>query len=435
MTGVYIFVEWIFTFIEVAMYFVIVHATKKDQFTKKKQMLLFPVIAGVIAAGVVLLNLVNFTSMLMTMLYAFLVFTVGASILYKGKFAELLIETLLYVTGLNLIEGFLLRLVGILWSSELVSAVTGGFCLKRVIVVSGFKLIEILLVFGIYYLIKHISIELKATWQAFILAAVGAVAAIFWVVQTTNSLNLKASLFEIIVAAVCVLICFVGYFIFRLRRIQQEQEHISLENKLLKMNYQAAEDSYEANAKLYHDMRNHFSLLQTYLAEGKVAEAQEYLQKLGNGSQSYSIEKWTGVDAIDYILSQKVEKAKQDGIDVTVQAEYPKECSIDPVDLCTVLTNLFDNAIEACMKQPDGADRKIALTIRRIHQFVIIKIENSSDAEPTMKSGSLVTSKKDSKHHGWGMKSVKSAVEKYNGTVEYEYKDGTFSVSVMMFYQ
>lgn len=435
MTGVYIFVEWIFTFIEVAMYFVIVHATKKDQFAKKKQVLLFPVVAGVIAGGVVLLNLVNFTSMLMTMLYAFLVFTVGASILYKGKFAELLIETLLYVTGLNLIEGFFLRLVGILWSSELVSAVTSGFCLKRVIVVSGFKLIEILLVFGIYHLIKHISIELKATWQAFIVSVVGAVAAIFWVVQTTNSLNLKVSLFEIIVAAVCVLICFVGYFIFRLRRIQQEQEHISLENKLLKMNYQAAEDSYEANAKLYHDMRNHFSLLQTYLAEGKVEEAQQYLQKLGTESKAYSVEKWTGVEAIDYILSQKVEKAKQNGVDVTVQAEYPKECSIDPVDLCTVLTNLFDNAIEACMKQPDGADRKIELTIRRIHQFVIIKIENSSDVEPTMKSGSLVTSKKDSKHHGWGMKSVKSAVEKYNGTVEYEYKDGTFSVSVMMFYQ
>ncbi len=435
MTGVYIFVEWIFTFIEVAMYFVIVHATKKDPFTKKKQVLLFPVVAGVIAGGVVLLNLVNFTSMLMTMLYAFLVFTVGSSILYKGKFAELLLETLLYVTGLNLIEGFLLRLVGVIWSSELVAKVTGGFCIERVAVVSGFKLIEILLVFGIYYLIKHISVELKATWQAFIVSVVGAVAAIFWVVQTTNSLNLKAGLFEIIVAAVCVLICFVGYFIFRLRRIQQEQEHISLENKLLKMNYQAAEDSYEANAKLYHDMRNHFSLLQTYLAEGKVEEAQHYLQKLGTESKAYSVEKWTGVDAIDYILSQKVEKAKQNGIDVTVQAEYPKECSIDPVDLCTVLTNLFDNAIEACMKQPDGVARKIELTIRRIHQFVIIKIENSSSVEPVMKSGSLVTSKKDGKHHGWGMKSVKSAVEKYNGTVEYEYKDGTFSASVMMFYQ
>lgn len=60
---------------------------------------------------------------------------------------------------------------------------------------------------------------------------------------------------------------------------------------------------------------------------------------------------------------------------------------------------------------------------------------STGNNEPVMKSGSLVTSKKDGKHHGWVMKSVKSAVETYNGTVEHEYKDGTFSVSVMMFYQ
>lgn len=435
MTSVYIFVEWIFTFIEVAMYFMIVHATKKDQFTKKTQMLLFPVIAGVIAGGVVLLNLVNFTSMLMTTLYAVLVFTVGASILYKGKFLELMLVNLLYIAGLNLVEGAMIGLVSIIWSSEAVVKMAAGFCIERTVIVTAFKLIEILLVFVIYKLIKRLSIELKPSWQAFLISAIGYLAALFWIIQFTNVINMKASPFETVITAVCILVCFIGYFIFRLRRIQQEQEHISFENKLLKMNYQAAEDSYEANAKLYHDMRNHFSLLQTYLAEGKVEEAQQYLQKLGTESKAYSVEKWTGVEAIDYILSQKVEKAKQNGIDVTVQAEYPKECSIDPVDLCTVLTNLFDNAIEACMKQPDGADRKIGLTIRRIHQFVIIKIENSSDVEPTMKSGSLVTSKKDGKHHGWGMKSVKSAVEKYNGTVEHEYKDGTFSVSVMMFYQ
>ena len=434
MTGVYIFVEWIFTFIEVAMYFVIVHATKKDQFTKKKQMLLFPVIAGVIAGGVVLLNLVNFTSMLMTMLYAFLVFTIGASILYKGRFVELLLENLLYITGLNLVEGLLLKLVSVIWSSEVVTKMAGGFCVERVIVVGAFKLIEILLVIGIYNLIKRKPIHLKASWEAFLISAIGCIAAIFWVIQVTSVTNIKTSPFEMIITAVCILVCFIGYFIFRLRRVQQEQEHIALENKLLRMNYQAAEDSYEANAKLYHDMRNHFSLLQTYLAEGKVEEAQEYLQKLGSKSHNYSVERWTGVDAIDYILSQKVERAKQNSIDITVQAEYPKECSIDPVDLCTILTNLFDNAIEACMKQPAGADRRIALTIRRIHQFVIIKIVNSSDVEPTTKSGSLVTSKKDGKHHGWGMKSVKSAVEKYNGTVEFGYKDGTFSVIVMMFY-
>ena len=435
MTGVYIFVEWIYTFIEVAMYFVIIHATKKDQFTKKKQMLLFPVVAGVIAGGVVLLNLVNFTSMLMTTLYAALVFTIGASILYKGKFLELLLENLLYIAGLNLIEGIMLGLVCIIWSSDAVNKMAAGFCIERIIIVTAFKMIEILLVLGIYKLIKYLSIELKPSWQAFLVSAIGYVVSFSWIVQITKVINMKVSPFEMIVTVICILICFIGYFIFRLKRMQQEQEHIALENKLLRMNYQAAEDSYESNAKLYHDMKNHFSLLQSYLTEGKITEAQEYLQKLGGESAAGAIEKRTGVEAIDYILSQKVDKARSLGIDVKIQAEYPKECSIDPVDLCTVLTNLFDNAIESCAKLPEGMERKIDLTIRRIHQFIIIRILNTAESEPVIRNGSLITSKQDASHHGWGMKSVKTAVEKYQGTIEYKYEDHLFTVSVMMFYK
>ena len=435
MIGIQIFAEWVFTFVEVVMYFSLVHAVMPDQFSKKKQMILLPAIAGVIAGGVVLLNLVNFTSMLMTMLYAFLVFTIGASILYKGKITELLLINLFYITGINLVEGFLLRMVGILWSPELVVKVVGGFCMERLIVVSCFKLIQIIAVFGICRLIHHLAPKLKASWKGILISAASSVAAIFWVVQASIVVNLKAGLFESVVAAVCVLICFVCYFYFRLRKTQQEQEHISLENKLLKMNYQAAEESYESNAKLYHDMRNHFSLLQSYLAEGNIAQAQEYLQKLGGNSPATSIEKRTGVEAIDYILSQKAAKAENLGIAMEIHAEYPKECSIDPVDLCTVLTNLLDNAIEACGQLPEEMERKIELTIRRIHQFIIIRLSNSAAAEPVIKNGKLITSKQDKAHHGWGLKSVKSAVEKYQGTMEYKYEDHLFTVSVMMFYQ
>lgn len=163
--------------------------------------------------------------------------------------------------------------------------------------------------------------------------------------------------------------------------------------------------------------------------------SQQYLQKLGGESHPYAVEKWTGVEAIDYILSQKVVSAESMGIQTEIHAEYPKECGIDPVDLCTILTNLMDNAIEACAKQPEGLERSISLTIRRIHQFIIIRLSNSAASEPVMKQGRLVTSKQDAEHHGWGTRSVQSAVEKYQGTVEYSYENGTFTVNVMMFYQ
>lgn len=276
MIGLQIFAEWIFTLSEVILYFVLVHAMKPDQFPEKKQRIFLTVIAGSIASGVVLLNLVNFTSMLMTMLYAFLVFTIGASILYKGKFIELFFINLIYLSGLNLVEGILLKIVGILGSPEIVKKVVSGFSMERLLVVSVFKLIEIIMVFGICRLIPHLALKLKASWKVVLISFAGCITSTFWVIQTTTVINLNVSLFESVVGAVCVLVCYLCYFLLQLWKIRQEQEYTAMENKLLRMNYEAAEESYESNAILYHDMKNHFLLLQTYMAEDKHQEAREY---------------------------------------------------------------------------------------------------------------------------------------------------------------
>ena len=63
-----------------------------------------------------------------------------------------------------------------------------------------------------------------------------------------------------------------------------------------------------------------------------------------------NVERLTGIEAIDYILGQKISVAEKEQITVTANVEYPKDCAIDPVDLCTILTNLTDNAIESAVK-------------------------------------------------------------------------------------
>jgi sensor histidine kinase regulating citrate/malate metabolism len=182
-------------------------------------------------------------------------------------------------------------------------------------------------------------------------------------------------------------------------------------------------------------MENHFSVIQSYLADGKIDEAKAYLNRLGKDRAAYCVERFTGIEAVDYILSQKAELARQQNVETSIHAEYPKDCNIDPVDLCTILTNLLDNAIEACEKQPKVFNKRLSVTIRRINQFIIIQVANSCMEEPRIIKGNLVTSKADRRHHGWGMKNIKSAVEKYNGTMEYEYSENVFTVSIMLFYQ
>ena len=202
----------------------------------------------------------------------------------------------------------------------------------------------------------------------------------------------------------------------------------------MQKNYEMARNAYQANAELYHDMRNHFLLLQNYLSDGKIEEAQRYLEKLSGSKAIQNADRWTGIEAIDYILAQKAGEAGRRQIDVTINAEYLGDCTIEPVDLCTIITNLLDNAMEGAEKCPARTDKKIDITIRRIHQFILINIKNSAAVPPVQRSGRIITTKKNKMRHGWGMRSILSAVEKYNGTVEYQYADSIFSTSVILFY-
>lgn len=435
MIGIQIFTEWVASFIEIALYFSIIHTVRQDQFQGKKQIAVFSGISAVIAVGVILLNMVNLSFSLMTNIYWFFAVSIGACILYRGKFTEFLFVAVSFVTGLYLLEGAIFLVINRIWSPEFTEKVLSGFGVSRMYVIIVVKIIEIIMVSIICVLLRRVAIKIKASFAVFFCSAAGFVCVIYWMLQTNKVLNLKLGLFDGILAAACVFICCSVYFFLRLREIQKEQDYIHLENKLLKKSYQEAEKSYESNARLYHDMRNHFLMLQNYLDEGKVPDAQQYLKTLSGDRMMGSVERWTGVEAIDYILSQKLEGAKKNGIETEIHAEYPKDCGIDPVDLCTILTNLLDNAIEACTKQPEGYARNLSVTIRRIHQFIIIRVVNNAAAAPVMKNGHFVTSKQEGHFHGWGMKSVKAAVERCHGTIEYEYKEGLFTVSVMIFYQ
>ena len=245
----------------------------------------------------------------------------------------------------------------------------------------------------------------------------------------------KLNGFQLTMGIMLIFVMMVLYLWLQMRKEKKEKAYTIQQNIILEKNYVATKESYETNAKLYHDMKNHFLLLQSYLKANRVEEAEAYLKKLSGDGMRYDYERYTGIEAIDYILSQKREKAENNHIHMKIHGEYPKDCKIDPVDLCTIFTNLLDNAFEACMKQPEGEPREIQVKIRRLHQFIIIKIANNSIVSPDIRNGKLHTSKNDRNLHGWGMRSVLSAVEKYQGTVQYEYHEKIFTVSVMLFYQ
>lgn len=434
MTGIQVLVEWLATFMEAVFYFSIIHVLAPEQFKRKKQIVMFMVIASIITTGVILLNFIDLSFSLTTIIYSVLALSFGACILFQGNFISFLFVSVVYITGLNFVDGLFMNLLEGAMGQGFSEQFQSGFSTMRIYVVLLFKIVESLVMVCVHFILKRAGLQLGKVRIALAGAILGFVSVTYWL-STSVLTDLKADLLQTILALAFVFIICSAYFYYRLRQIRQEQENTALQNKLLAKNYQVAKESYESNARLYHDMGNHFSIIQSYLADGKVEEAQAYLDRLGKDRAAYSVERFTGIEAVDYILSQKAELARQRNIETSIHAEYPKDCKIDPIDLCTILTNLLDNAIEACEKLPQSSTKKMSVTIRRINQFVIIQIANSCMEEPAIIKGNYVTSKADKRHHGWGIKNVKSAVEKYHGTMEFEYSENVFTVSVMLFYQ
>ncbi len=434
MTVLGICFEWLITFIEISLGHYFMRIFFEEQFSKKTQRIVNFVVISVTTTGVILLNLIDISFSIVTVLFAIIAIAIGSCVLYKGQFVDFLIVSLSFITGLNLLEWCYLNTIALIWSPAVIMTMESGFSILRALIIALAKGVEIVVSLILRPLLQKLVLNVEKTKLSLIAAVTAFLSSIclFRILGTGFESELNPGQLVLMII-ITFLLCFV-YLCYCLNRIRSEQRFTARQNYFLQKNYELVQTAYHANAELYHDMRNHFLLLQNYLADGKIAEAQNYLEKLSGNKAVLSAERWTGIEAIDYILGQKIANARQQQIAVTINTEYPKECRIEPIDLCAIITNLLDNAIDGAKKCPEFIDKKIDITIRRIHQFILIRITNSSAAPPAQHNGRLVTDKKDNQKHGWGIKSVVSAAEKYNGTVEYNYTDFMFSVSVMLFY-
>lgn len=202
-------------------------------------------------------------------------------------------------------------------------------------------------------------------------------------------------------------------------------------NALLEHDYQTLKNVYAANAKLFHDFHNHIDAVYHYLLKDHTAEAVHYIENLRSPMQEMIRTAWVGDEAIDYLINSKIALAVSQNIQVDTNIEFPRHTNIQSVDLVAILGNLLDNALEA-VRNVEDRFRFINLTIRRINDMLIIKVENGCSAAPAETNGNLQTSKADKTLHGWGLQSVRTAAERYDGTIGTEYSNHTFRAVVTL---
>lgn len=161
-------------------------------------------------------------------------------------------------------------------------------------------------------------------------------------------------------------------------------------------------------------------------------EAERYLAGMQQAVDGIFLQFSTGNPVTDVILNRKAQICQQEGIDFRGDFLYPAGLGIGAFDLGILLNNALDNAIEAGLKTA-GDHRFVSLRSYTKGRMFFLVVENTYDGKRPIEEGSLFrTTKKDTQLHGLGMKNMKSCVERYYGTMEYEVSQDTFILTLML---
>lgn len=156
-----------------------------------------------------------------------------------------------------------------------------------------------------------------------------------------------------------------------------ERRIATWQNDLVKRHCDEVENIYRQMRGWRHDYHNHIQTMKACLAQDRKKELSEYLDALDTDLVSVDTVLKTGNVMIDAILNSKISLARSKEISVNAKAVVPENLSIADIDLCVVLGNLLDNAIEACMKQNDKAERFIRIYIGMHKELFYLSITNS----------------------------------------------------------
>ena len=386
--------------------------------------------------GTVLIQICNHVSIFsyFTIILFVLYMSITAKIIYRRKYIELFSIASFYVLCLSCFDFLIFTLVSNFYGGyDTFTALVSTRGILRVVMSCVIKFLWILLYFMIKKYLYSFSLKKNYVYTILIISCAGFLGFVYLVNQTLKAFNYTMAGVWFVFIALWSLLFFTVYFVIESKEEKMKLDFAEMRNELLEENYKTINEIYTGNAKLYHDLNNHLNVLYQLLDEEKTLEAKNYITEISRPIMQLSKTTWTGIDVVDVVISSKLGKMKEKGITCNVNVEFPQNTNIKPHDMCTILANLLDNAIEASEKLKIPGN--ISLTIRRINHFLLIKVSNACEENKESFAHFPSTTKKNREFHGWGLPSVKDAVEKYNGTLKCINEEKQFIVKIMLFFE
>lgn len=224
------------------------------------------------------------------------------------------------------------------------------------------------------------------------------------------------------IGSLFLLCVFILLFIVCLIYIIKESESLYFREKnavsehyleIQREHYERLTASNREMKKIRHDMKNHAYCLAELYEKGNYDELGAYIGDMAARVEQADTEVHTGNEIADAIISEKKRRAEESGIAFSVEGGLGSR-QLSALDICTILANTLDNAIEASLELPE-AQRKISLSFRKNDHFIMITCENKTAERVEIADGNVSTTKSDRDNHGYGIINVRETVEKNGG--------------------
>ncbi len=222
------------------------------------------------------------------------------------------------------------------------------------------------------------------------------------------------------------------YITVSLNQSNRETEELKLKEQQLLHNIQYAEtvrSQYQEMRSMRHDMKQHLVAVSSLQLVGKYDAAQKYISNISKHLEQIEMFMDVGNDFVNAILNSKLSIAKSKGIEVLCNSSN-EISGVDEHDLCSLIGNMLDNAIEAAEKA--GSNAVVEVSILSDKYRIMITVSNSIANSVLYANSELDTTKKEPYLHGFGIKSIKAIAEKYGGNVDFYEEDLTFFSRVIL---
>ena len=229
-------------------------------------------------------------------------------------------------------------------------------------------------------------------------------------------------------------VCFLTLSILKLYRNELHAWKMLETNKAIwnqrRQQYEFSRENMELMNHRLHDMKHQIAAISQMENGGSRRDAYVHeLESILHAAETYAE---TGNEALDTILTEKGLYCKTHAIQWSCVADGSFLTFMDVVDLYTLMGNALDNAVESVEKTEDEKKRFISVNIRQEKGFALIQIKNHMEGKLHFRENLPVTSKDDAANHGFGIKSIRSIVEKYHGTMTVTADNNIFVLTILI---